>query len=486
MARPALTGTRIRERRTVAGMRQADLARAAGISPAYLNLIEHNSRRPGPELVARIAGVLGVAPRTLEEGAASDLFEALREAAAGEAAGPRGSAEPGAPGGPGASGPAPETDRIEEFVSRFPGWAALLAARQDRLAALSRSLEAQAERMTQDPHLSAALVEIVSAITSVRSTAAILAETEDIEPDWRARFHRNLADDSERLTDAAAALAAYLDSMQEIGKAVTTPQEEVEAWLAGTEYRIAALERPDPPEAAEVVAASLGPVTVASDGAAGAGMGEAGHSLATNAARAMAVRHAALYRGDALALPLDRLAAEVGSGVVGDAPWDALPDPAAIAARSGVSLAVVLRRLAVLPPGPGWPGAGLIRCDGAGAVVFRRPVPGFAMPRFGAGCPLWPLYDALRSPGAPVRAMLGMAGLVPRRFAAFAVAERLGPQGFGDPPVVEAAMLVIPADGLAPDAARAPGLRAVGPACRICTRAACPARREPSILSEEG
>ena len=37
-----LTGTRIRERRLALSRRQADVARAAGISPAYLNLIEHN------------------------------------------------------------------------------------------------------------------------------------------------------------------------------------------------------------------------------------------------------------------------------------------------------------------------------------------------------------------------------------------------------------------------------------------------------------
>ncbi|MFN0115511.1 MAG: hypothetical protein ACKVPY_12625 [Paracoccaceae bacterium] len=48
MARTALTGTRIREGRMLAGVRQADLARASGISAACLNLIEHNRRVAGP------------------------------------------------------------------------------------------------------------------------------------------------------------------------------------------------------------------------------------------------------------------------------------------------------------------------------------------------------------------------------------------------------------------------------------------------------
>ena len=52
MPRTALTGTRVRERRLLLGLKQADLARTAGISPAYLNLIEHNRRRVGEPRVA--------------------------------------------------------------------------------------------------------------------------------------------------------------------------------------------------------------------------------------------------------------------------------------------------------------------------------------------------------------------------------------------------------------------------------------------------
>ena len=53
-----LTGSRLRERRLALGMRQADLAAAAGISASYLNLIEHNRRRIGPDVLERLALVL--------------------------------------------------------------------------------------------------------------------------------------------------------------------------------------------------------------------------------------------------------------------------------------------------------------------------------------------------------------------------------------------------------------------------------------------
>ena len=85
----------------------------------------------------------------LAEGADSALFEGLREAAAGADGAETGAAES-----------APETDRIEEFVGRFPGWAALLAERQARIGALERAVTALSERMAHDPHLSAALHDL--------------------------------------------------------------------------------------------------------------------------------------------------------------------------------------------------------------------------------------------------------------------------------------------------------------------------------------
>ena len=60
MARDTLTGSRIRERRIILGLKQAELARRAEISASYLNLIEHNRRRIGGKLLLDIAEILGV------------------------------------------------------------------------------------------------------------------------------------------------------------------------------------------------------------------------------------------------------------------------------------------------------------------------------------------------------------------------------------------------------------------------------------------
>ena len=430
--RSALTGTRVRERRLLIGMKQADLARSSGISPAYLNLIEHNRRRVGAELLERLADELGVEGAALAEGAESALVEGLREAASGNAT---------------AETP-PEIARIEEFVGRFPGWAGLLAAVQGRVVGLERTVETLHERMAHDPYLSASLHEVVSAVTSLRSTAAILAETEEIDPEWRARFHANIFDDSTRLSGAAAALVAYLDAMKENETGLSSPQEQVEAWLERSNYHLAPLERPSPPAAESLIA----------------GVPE----LASGAARQLALAHIARYRADAQALPLDAFV---------QALEEEGPEPAALARRMGTGLSAVLRRLATLPEGMG-PPVGLVACDGSGTLTFRRPAPGFSLPRHGAACPLWPLYEALLRPSVPVRAEVELAGRVPQRFLTHAFGETSHPGGYDGPQVIAAYMLILP-----PAGPREPGERLIGPSCRICPRSDCVARREPSILA---
>ena len=67
------------------------------------------------------------------------------------------------------------------------------------------------DRLSHDPHLSASLREMLTAGTPIRSTTGVLAETEDIAPEWRAKFHANLQEDSERLAAGAEALVAFLD-----------------------------------------------------------------------------------------------------------------------------------------------------------------------------------------------------------------------------------------------------------------------------------
>ncbi len=453
-SRSSLTGTRIRERRVLAGLRQAELARRVGVSASYLNLIEHNRRRVGAELLAALADALGVDATVLSEGAGLAMLDTLRAAAgrdADEGANLGGEAASGIRDGDG-----PEVDRIEDFVGRYPGWAALLAAQHRRIATLERTVERLSDRMAHDPHLSAAVHEVLSAAASVRSVAMILHETDNIAPDWQERFHANLNTDSLRLAEGAQALVRFLEAATDAETALASPQEELEAWLEARGYHLPALEGARAPALAA--------------------MTEGQAELASAAARQLAQAYLERARADAVALPLARMQAALAAHGC---------DPQRLLGDLGCDPARLLRRLAALPADtPGLPPVGLAICDGSGTLVFRRPLAGFAFPRFGAGCPLWPLYQVLAQPQTPVARALVLAGRPDSRFAAFAVAQPRQPAGFDAPAVWEATMLIVPqsqppADG-PPEA-----LLQVGTACRICPRAECPARREPSILAQE-
>lgn len=413
-----LIGTRIRERRLLLGQRQSEIAQRAEISAAYLNLIEHNRRRVGEALLARLAEALEVEVTELASNREEVLLSGLREAAA------RRNRD--------GLGAAVELDQIAEFAARFPGWAATLAAATHRADALERRLVALSDRMTRDPYLLTTLHEVQSAVTALRSTASILAETPDLEPEWRDRFHANLDQDSQRLSRTAQALVAYLESFEDDAVPMS-PQEEVEAWIA----------------------AGQPPLTEAAE-------------LASDAARSMARDLLQWQARDRGLLPDAALSAAVAEA------GEAADDPALIAARLGRPLDLVLRRLGMLRPGP-WAQAGLIVCDGAGAAMFRLSAPGFELPRPGEGCALWPVFEALAQPQLPVARLIETVGGT--RFATWAVAERLLPMGFDGPALCRAQMLI----RVAQPRDMRPVL-AVGPACRICPRPACLARREPSIL----
>jgi predicted transcriptional regulator len=196
------------------------------------------------------------------------------------------------------------------------------------------------------------------------------------------------------------------------------------------------------------------------------GLGEEIARLASGAARSLARTHVDRLRVVAAALPEAAFAGAVA---------DIGPDPLALAEHFGCSPLLAMRRLAGLADLQ----AGLVICDGSGTLTFRKPALGFALPRFGSACPLWPLYAALGRPMQACEARVQMSGQNDRRHRVIAWAEMHHPQGLRGPELREAAMLILPDDGASP-------VQRVGSSCRVCARGDCPARREPSILTAEG
>lgn len=428
MAREGLTGSRIRERRVIAGLKQADLARQIGISASYLNLIEHNRRRIGGKLLLDIAATLQVEPQALTEGAEAALIAALREAA--EEVGVSST----------------ETARADEFAGRFPAWADTLARTRGRVRALEETVEALTDRMAHDPHLAASMHELLSTAAAIRSTAAILAETETLQPEWRDRFHANINEDSRRLSDSAQSLVTYLDAEAEDNSRVGTPQEEVEAFLADHDFSFTALEGVD-----------------ASDDIISEMINTSPH-LGSQAARFIAQGVLHRIAQDAKILKLKVLRQHIETHGL---------DVLALLRATRVVPAVLLRRLAALPE----IGAGLVACDRSGTVTFRKSVEGFTVPRHGACCPLWPLFAALSQPGTLVTDRITQLSRAQAPFDGIASAEIVTPHAYNAPPLSQAVMLLLPAQ-----VGTGEGMP-VGATCRVCSLEKCTARREPSILN---
>ncbi|MEM8848846.1 MAG: short-chain fatty acyl-CoA regulator family protein [Pseudomonadota bacterium] len=414
MAKAVPTGARIRERRLGAKVAQAALAREAGISPSYLNLIEHDRRPIGGALLNRIADILAVPLAALSEDSDEAVVAALR--AAGAAQGLRDDV----------------LDEAAAIVRRHPDWAAAFVAQADSLAAQARTIEALSDRLTNDPTLADALHELLSTVSVVRSTAAILAQTPDIDRNWLGRFHANLDTDSRRLAEGAEAVVSYFDREDAGDGSGLLPAEIAARFLDGPVF-----DRLETDGIAAIPDLVAGLEDRVAAGLAGAALAEAAR--------------------DAARLPAELV--------------DAAETPEDLTEAAGGDLALVLRRL-----GRRKPGRGLVVCDAAGAILHRRVVPGFPLPVMGAGCPLWPLYEALSQPGRPLRVSLTTPDGA--RWRAHAVAHAEGAAGFDTPPVLRATMLLTRAD-TAPAAAGRP----VGPSCRVCPRTGCTARREPSILS---
>lgn len=413
------TGTRIRDRRLDQGLRQADLAKAVGVSPSYLNLIEHNKRRIAGTLLVDIAQALDVTPAQLSEGAERVVLDQMLAAAAS------------------LDIPA-ETDKIDELAARYPGWAKVIAGQVRDREALWTRVQELTDRMTHDPALSTALHQVISAVTSIRSTASILTSDEALDADWLGRFHRNIHDDARRLADSSQSLIRFLDAPEAQQDGALSPFAEAERAIDLSLNKNNNLQ-----DVGDVLSLSLA----------------AQELMKIFTTKAQALEHI---------LPMATFA---------PAAANAHYDVERLSQDFDTPLVDVMRQIAAIPHSDGAPLIGLVECDASGAITYLKRASGFDIARGGLACPLWPLFTALGQPGRPVRRDVIMPDGAARPMRCIAFAEQKNAVGFDMPPVMRSTMLVLtePTD---PEPSPLP----LGPSCRICPRSGCAARREPSVM----
>lgn len=514
-----LTGYRIRERRRQLGLTQAGVAKLVGISASYLNLIEANKRSIAGATLRRITTILDLDPDTLTGRTEQRMIDDLTELAAE----------------PLLSDLGVDEASVGDLVGRHPAWAAALLAYSRAYRDQAQTVTALSDRLNQDPALADAVHQILTHVTTVRSTSEILETADDLEPDRRRRFHAILSAESARLSDVVQALAAFFDKPHARTRSITAA-EEVDDVIIERDNHFPALE-----DAASGLAAAvrrhgdilLGAlpgylaethgVTVASrsplhtDGtrfrnlcafdadsrtlvfldhataatrqfqmarlAAELATGDAIRQeiedprLTSPASRQQAFRALAAYVASALVFPYDRFHADA---------VEARYDVELLRQRYGASFEQVAHRLVTLRR-PGQEGIpfGFLRANPAGYTTKRFPLPDLPLPRHGHGCPLWAIYGAFQTPGRVQRQLVRFPDNARYLFVAATVTKQ--PASFHEPLVPHSVMLAcevihadktVYADGLDLGGTAVP----VGASCRLCPRLDCLHRAEEPIV----
>jgi len=419
-------GARIREKRIQLRIRQSKLAQIVGISPSYLNLIEHDRRRIGGKLLTDLADALSLDVDLLSEDGKSSKVARLEEAAHYHKV-------------------EMQTESARELATRFPAWSSFLIDLDRNVRRLEAKIDALSDRLSHDPQLATSLHEVITTVTAIRATSSILSGGDDIDPMWQMRFQRNISEDSLRLAEEAQALVDYLDA-DETEVRTGTPYEEVEAFLRENDYHFEMMEK-ETPDIDDILNNSAIRST-------------AGRLLARNALET--------YQADATALPVSSLS--------GDLPIQV--GLLQLAQKHSCSIPQLMRRLACLPTNIVGREFGMVSMDVTGSILFRKQIDGFHMPRFGSACANWPIFQALQMPMRLLEDVVIHTGREGGTFHTYSYCEAIQ-DNIGRPPRLVAHMLFYPHTQVAAQATR------VGATCRVCAIAACPSRREPSILGEE-
>jgi predicted transcriptional regulator/transcriptional regulator with XRE-family HTH domain len=488
-----LTGLKIRALRREKGLAQGELARRAGISPSYLNLIERNKRAVAGALLDRIAEGLGVHRRLLDEESDRRIVDALEEMPAD----PLFAHETGHPGA------------TVELVGRYPEWAKLMLrlyqAYQDR----NQAVLALADRLNRDPFLGESIHQVLTHVTAIRAAAEIIEDEEALPEDDQEKFLSIISSDARRLSEVAQALAGFFDSSHvRIGSA--TPMEHVDAYILEHHNYFQELEdvaadllrQSLPGEPAEAMLTRLlkadastalpdvalspasirfvrtrqliaGPVAEAVKN-----LTEKAPALADEEARRLAAAALESYAAAALLMPYDAFleAAEASRY-----------DLDVLARRFEVSYEQAAHRLATLQrPGAKGLRFAFMRSDPSGYVTKRLPLPRLPLPRYGTACPLWVVYGAFQTPGVTARSYGELPTGEQFFFFARAVEKLSTPPGY--PRRLLSVMLALPAEeahrvSAADGLDRSSALVPVGTVCRLCPREACLHRQEAPLIN---
>ncbi|MFF7353886.1 short-chain fatty acyl-CoA regulator family protein [Streptomyces filipinensis] len=439
-------GARLRRLREERRMSQAELARVLGISPSYLNQMEHDSRPLTVPVLLRLTETFGVDPGFFSERDTTRLVADLREALTREIAAARISASD-----------------LAELASRLPAVAQVLLdlGRRNQLlaegltgAADGRDTAGQTPRSPHEEirdffyrrqnylHDTDLAAERLAEEIGIRPGEVVQALTDRLTGTHGVRFSADTGEHLHRYDEATRTLR--LSSRLRPGQRAFRMATQLALLEYGDE-----LDR----QAAEDFES-----------------GSPAHRLARIGV--------ANYFAAALILPyraFHTAAEEVRYDV------ERLTD------RYGLGYETVCHRLSTLqrPRLRGVPFS-FVRVDRAGNMSKRQSATGFHFSRAGGTCPLWNVYEAFAAPGRIHVQVAEMPDGQRYLWTARAVTRHRG--GWGEPGKTFAIGLgceirhahrLVYSDGL--DLTSASAATSIGMGCRVCERLDCPQRAAPPL-----
>ncbi|MFD9284927.1 short-chain fatty acyl-CoA regulator family protein [Streptomyces mirabilis] len=439
-------GARLRRLREERRMSQAELARVLGISPSYLNQMEHDSRPLTVPVLLKLTEAFGVDPGFFSERDTTRLVADLREALAGEITEDRVSASD-----------------LSDLASRMPAVATFLLDLGRRNQALTERLAGAADgrdgtqEAPRSPHeeIRDFFYRRQNYLHDTDLAAERLAEDIGIRPGEVVRAL------TERLADGHGVRSAAEsgDRLHHYDEASRTLH------LSG---------RLRPGQRAFRLATQLALLEYGDEldrqAAADFPAGSPSHALARIGI--------ANYFAAALILPYRTFHA---------AAEEVRYDIERLTDRYGLGYETVCHRLSTLqrPRLRGVPFS-FVRVDRAGNLSKRQSATDFHFSRNGGTCPLWNVYEAFAAPGRIHVQIAEMPDGQRYLWTARALTRHRG--GWGEPGKTYAiglgceirhATRLVYADGL--DLGNAAAATPIGMGCRSCERTDCPQRAAPPL-----
>lgn len=351
-------GWRIRQLRRNRHLTQTELAGAVGISPSYLNLIEHNRRKVTVPLLFSLAGYFGVEVGDLAEGNDASLFGDLMEALGDDVF------------------VGSEITNLEarDLAVTNPGAAKAMLHLYSRYRELTQGAPEQQQTDELSVHSATELIsDFIQANSNYFETLEAAAE--------RVRH-----DIDNAAANFDSGLETYLGNVYGIGVELGSLPHNTALARKGERGRLIVSEILPAETARFLIARELGTMAAAAE----IDRIVAGSDLPEGEAHLLARNTLAAYFAAALIMPYERFLR---------ACRDTRYDLERLARRFGASFEQVCHRATTLQrPGQSGIPLHLVRTDVAGNISKRFSLSGIHIPRHSGACPRWNIYSAFHNP----------------------------------------------------------------------------------------